>query len=199
VKGLVEVVMQEEIEARLADKKALFLRDTEWSALVMQHVISSTGRILIESILFGNLTKDRRANPKLETVLVALKNQSEMQPGIYYQSLVDGNGESPTANQLAVVCDHILAYLKGSRQPDAQHIVATVDDALANKALGISVPKKKTTERYSPSHHREPFYFVKVLRRRLAMVALRDRGQAAAVPPCGDRVLEAMCRPTEAP
>jgi hypothetical protein len=69
VKGLVEVVMQEEIEARLADKKALFLRDTEWSALVMQHIISSTGRILIESILFGNLTKDRRANPKLETVL----------------------------------------------------------------------------------------------------------------------------------
>jgi hypothetical protein len=128
VTELAEVVMQEEIEARLSDKKALFVEDTEWSTSIMQNIILFTDRILLESILFGNLAKDRRANPKLEVVLRNLKTQP-----LYFQSMVDGKGDSPTANQLLVVCDHIRAYAKGSRKPDAKHLVGPVDDVLANK------------------------------------------------------------------
>jgi hypothetical protein len=59
VKELAEMVMEDEIEARLSDKKALFIEDTEWSALIMQNIILSTDRILLESILVGDLTKGR--------------------------------------------------------------------------------------------------------------------------------------------
>ena len=133
LKQLAEVVMEEEIEARLIEKKALYTADTEWSAFIMQQILNSIDRVLLESLLFGNLAKDRRADPRLEATLLGLKKQSVNQPGIYYQSLVDEDGESPSAYQLIVVCDVMIGYLLGSRQPEVQGLVGTIDDALANE------------------------------------------------------------------
>lgn len=97
IKELAEVVMEEEIEVRLTEKKTLYVKDTEWAAHIMKRILISTDQVLLESLLFGNLAKDRRTNPQLAAVLRTLKEQSEHQPGIYYLSLVNSRGESPSA------------------------------------------------------------------------------------------------------
>jgi hypothetical protein len=100
MKELAEMVMEDEIEARLSDKKALFIEDTEWSALIMQNIILSTDRILLESILVGDLTKGRRANPKLEAVLNSLQAQSQAQPGIYQSATLPSDYSRPATSRI---------------------------------------------------------------------------------------------------
>lgn len=75
VKKLAETVIKE-IEQRLADKHATYDEDTEWSVYVMEEVLMSTDRILLESILFGNLAMNRRNNPKLDAILRNIQAQS---------------------------------------------------------------------------------------------------------------------------
>lgn len=149
VSGLAKAVMQEEIEQRLTEKKALYITDLEWSAYVMKQLLQSTDRVLLESLLFGNLALDRQSNPALHKILGQLATRSANQPGIYYQSLVDSSGQSPSASELLRLCDLMMGYVKGCRELEVQQVVGTIDDELANRIDNFRQAKRSqiTVER----------------------------------------------------
>lgn len=136
-RGLPVEVMSEEVKQRIKERKAFYDKGLEWATFIMEQVLLSTERILLESLIFGNLALDRRNNGKLEDILVRLEKQSACQPGIRYQSLVDGEGHSTSVNQLLKLCDKMMGYIKGCREPEITDIVAGVNDMTDNRIDNI--------------------------------------------------------------
>lgn len=62
---LAQEVMKEEIEARLVAKKALSQSDLKWTATIMHDILLSNDRILLESVMLGNLSLDKRTTTSL--------------------------------------------------------------------------------------------------------------------------------------
>lgn len=70
---LAEAVLKEEIDARLKGKRALKDSDLRWTAKAMHDILLSTDRILLESVMLGNLSRDKRSNPKLKGILARIQ------------------------------------------------------------------------------------------------------------------------------
>ena len=81
-------VFQEEIFERFKGKSSL-MPDDGWTEHVFAECLLSTEDCVLQSVLYGNLARDRVGNSKLLSALQKLKTQSELQPGIYMQQLVD--------------------------------------------------------------------------------------------------------------
>jgi hypothetical protein len=64
--------MKEEIDARLKGKKVLKDSDLNWPSKIMHDILLSTDRILLESVMLGNLSLDKRNNPKLKAILARI-------------------------------------------------------------------------------------------------------------------------------
>jgi hypothetical protein len=119
---LAEAVMKEESDARLKGKKALKDSDLNWTLKVMHDILLSTDRILLESVMLGNLSLDKRNNPKLKAVLARIQQQSAHQPSIYHQMLVSKDGKSPSANELEDALKILMGYLRGCNENETQGI-----------------------------------------------------------------------------
>jgi hypothetical protein len=74
-------IFQEEIFGRFKDKSYLIPEDREWVADVFAECLWSTEDCVVESLLYGNLSRDRVENYKLLKTLKKLKGQSKRQPG----------------------------------------------------------------------------------------------------------------------
>lgn len=149
-KGLPELahaVMEEEIDARLAEKKGLCTSDLDWTARVMEQILLLTDKFLLESVMFGNLARDKRNHPQLKAILAELRQQSLNQPGIYMQQLVNDKGESPSANQLLKAVEIMLGYVRGCNEPETASITdRVISDSGANRTDSFKrvVDLKKT-------------------------------------------------------
>jgi hypothetical protein len=99
---------------------------------------------ILGSLLLGNLTKEKRSDPELDACLVALRVHSVNQSGIYHQGIVKLKAESLSTNQLAMLSDRMVEYVRWSRKAEAQGLVGVVDNALAGM-----VDRSQTTEQRS--------------------------------------------------
>ena len=119
---LAKAVMKEEIDARLKGKGGLQAPDLDWTAKTMEEILLSTDRILLESVMFSNLSVDVRNKPTLRAVLAQIEEQAKNQPSIYYQQLVDSNGKSPTPNDLLIAMEKLMGYMKGCDEAETEDI-----------------------------------------------------------------------------
>lgn len=126
--------MQEGIDARMKGKKALDAKDDlERTANTMYEILLSTDRILTESVTFGNLSKDKLRDRSLKTILEHNMEQAQHQPSIYHQSLVNDNGEFPSANQLQKALEIMKAYTKGCNSKESQVIKLAQNSTITDK------------------------------------------------------------------
>lgn len=93
----------------------------------------STKDCVVESLLYGNLSRDRINIYKLLMNLKNFKDQSANQPGIYMQQLVGLDARSPSASQLLKMVNIIEAYVARCRTTDTARISGVIEDVCANR------------------------------------------------------------------
>ncbi|EON69680.1 hypothetical protein W97_08932 [Coniosporium apollinis CBS 100218] len=151
----------EELDTRELSKYAETLRDKGYMAVVEQvwadeeqtghqtfqavdgvmfkraalRVLTSTHTCLLREIIEGNLAKAYRQDPKVREVLQVNRRKLNMrQPYIYQQVLVDGNGDSPSAQQLL----KIVAYLRTYITADDPQLSNNIDNAVGNPRVSLT-------------------------------------------------------------
>jgi hypothetical protein len=107
-------VVTEEIETRLRAKGALQPADLTWAAQAMEDLLTAMEECVIQSVISGNISLDKRRNPALAKALADIRPQSKEQPSIYHQSMNNKKGLSPTPNQLLEALDHMESYVKAT-------------------------------------------------------------------------------------
>lgn len=118
LKALATALVKEEIDARLSEKNALISDDVSWASQAMYDILLTMDADLIKSIMNGNISFDKRQNPRLRAELAKIREQSKHQPSIYHQSLVDEDGLSPTPNKLREMLGYMENYMKACLRDD---------------------------------------------------------------------------------
>lgn len=80
LEGLSTNAITQEICLCMNQKKALYPRDANWAAKVLEQCLLTTDNRLLESILYGNIALDRLQDSKLAATLGRLRVQSQNQP-----------------------------------------------------------------------------------------------------------------------
>lgn len=175
LRHLAEAVMKEEIDARLTAKIAPSAEDLKWTAETMHEILLSTDRVLLESVMLGNLSYEKRHDPNLRTILDNNGEQAKFQPSIYHQSLVDHNGISPSAEELVDALNIMEAYVKGYSAQDTIDLACTPLDARHAHAIDtwmhprtkVDLQKRTKQQNHCDVHVAQTKAFIAALRERI--------------------------------
>jgi hypothetical protein len=151
---LSQEVMKEEIKERLKSKRVLKDNDEAWAVDSMDHCLMSTDKRIIESVLYGNLALDSESDRVLQSQLSSIRDQSKLQPVIYYQQLVDEHGQSPSKAELLRMADMMESYVKGCAHASVADLSGSPDSRLANLIDNFKQPGEVSLEN-SMSGHRK--------------------------------------------
>jgi hypothetical protein len=152
--GLSREVMKEEIKERLKSKRVFKDKDETWATDSMDHCLMSTDKRVIESVLYGNVALDSKSDRVLQSRLSSIRDQSKLQPGIYYQQLVDEHGRSPSTAELLRMADMMESYVKGCAHASVADLSGSPDARLANLIDNFKQPGEVSLET-SMSGHRK--------------------------------------------
>jgi len=108
-------------------------------------ILRSTHDDLIESLISGNLSADMRSNATLRHHMQAMdpKVKTVKQPFIYFQQLVDKNGNGPTKREIRKILSYMMLY---TEQTHSSAAIPTVNFSKSVRAVDQAFGTKRANE-----------------------------------------------------